>query len=37
MIIPLFMPTRWRDSAAEIEEFDDDDDYSITSALGLVP
>jgi hypothetical protein len=37
MIVPLFMPARWRGTAAEVEEFDDDDDYSVTSALGLVP
>jgi hypothetical protein len=37
MVIPLFMPTRWRGTAAELEEFDEDDDYSVTSALGLVP
>jgi hypothetical protein len=37
MIIPLFMPARWQGSAADVEEFDDDDDYSVTAALGMVP
>lgn len=36
MIIPLFMPSRWRGAGEEIEEYDDDD-QSVTSALGLVP
>ena len=35
MIIPLFMPSRWRSGVAEVEEYDDD--FSVTSALGLVP
>jgi hypothetical protein len=35
MIIPLFMPSRWRGSAAEVEELDDE--YATQSALGLVP
>lgn len=34
MVIPLFMPSRWRTPDADAEEFDDD---SVTSALGLVP
>jgi len=36
MIIPLFMPSRWRSGTSEVEEYDDDD-FSVTSALGLVP
>jgi hypothetical protein len=36
MIIPLLMPSRWRSDVAEVEEYDDDD-FSVTSALGLVP
>jgi CDP-diglyceride synthetase len=35
MIIPLFMPSRWRSAATEIEEYDDD--FSVASTLGLVP
>ena len=35
MIIPLLMPSRWRSGMSEVEEFDDD--FSVTSALGLVP
>ena len=36
MIIPLFMPSRWHGTAAEVEDYDDDD-YAATTALGLVP
>jgi hypothetical protein len=36
MIIPLFMPSRWRSGTTEVEEYDDDD-FSVTSALGMVP
>ncbi len=36
MIIPLFMPSRWRSTATETEDYDDDD-YAATTALGLVP
>ena len=36
MIVPLFMPSRWHGTAAEAEDFDDDD-YAATTALGLVP
>jgi hypothetical protein len=35
MIIPIFMPSRWRSHVAEV--LDDSEDYSVTSALGLVP
>jgi hypothetical protein len=35
MIIPLFMPSRWRGHPAEVEELDDE--YATQSALGLVP
>ncbi len=35
MIIPLFMPSRWHGTAAEIEDYDDD--YAATTAVGLVP
>jgi hypothetical protein len=35
MIIPLVMPSRWRSGTSEVEEYDDD--FSVTSALGLVP
>lgn len=35
MIIPLFMPARWRSASTEVEEYDDD--FSVNSALGLVP
>lgn len=35
MIIPLFMPTRWRAPAADAGVFDDE--FAPTSALGLVP
>lgn len=35
MIIPLFMPSRWRSAVTEVEEYEDD--YSATAALGLVP
>lgn len=36
MIIPLLMPSRWRSGTTEVEEYDDDD-FSVTSALGMVP
>jgi hypothetical protein len=35
MIIPLFLPSRWRTNAAEAEELEDE--YATSSALGLVP
>ena len=35
MIIPLFMPSRWRGNAAEVEELEDE--YATQAALGLVP
>jgi hypothetical protein len=35
MIIPLLMPSRWRSDVTEVEEYDDD--FSVGSALGLVP
>jgi hypothetical protein len=35
MIIPLFMPSRWRSGVTEVEEYDDD--FSVPSALGLTP
>ena len=34
LIVPLFMPSRWRSYLPEVEEYDDD--YATTSALGLV-
>lgn len=37
LIIPLFMPSRWRSYQAEIEEYDDDDFAATSSAVGLVP
>jgi hypothetical protein len=36
MIIPLFMPSRWRSNMTEVEEFEDDE-FATTSSLGLVP
>jgi hypothetical protein len=36
MIIPMFIPSRWRRTTAEVEE-DAAEDYATTSALGLVP
>jgi len=35
LIVPVFIPSRWRSHPAEVEEYDDD--YATTSALGLVP
>ena len=35
LIIPIFMPSRWRRTTAEVEEASEDD--AITSALNLVP
>jgi len=35
MIIPLFMPTRWRGSGEEVLELDEE--YATSSELGLVP
>jgi hypothetical protein len=35
MIIPIFMPSRWRSNMDEVEA--DSEDFSTTSALGLVP
>jgi len=35
MIIPLFMPSRWRSNAIAVEALDDE--YETSSALGLVP
>ena len=35
LIIPLFMPSRWRSSQAEVEEYDDE--FETATALGLVP
>ncbi|HUZ53713.1 MAG TPA: hypothetical protein VMU94_14465 [Streptosporangiaceae bacterium] len=35
MIIPMFRLSRWRSDVTEVEEYDDD--FSVTSALGLVP
>jgi hypothetical protein len=35
MIIPLFTPSRWRSRMSEVDEYDDD--FLVTSALGLVP
>jgi hypothetical protein len=35
LIVPLFMPSRWRSYSAEVEEYDDD--FATTSTLGLVP
>jgi hypothetical protein len=37
LIIPLFMPSRWRSYQSEIEEYDDDDFAATSSTLGLVP
>ncbi len=37
LIIPLFMPSRWRGYQAEVEEYDDDDFAATSSTLGLVP
>lgn len=36
MIVPLFMPSRWRRAMVEIEDLSDDD-YSVHAALGLAP
>ena len=36
MIIPIFMPSRWRSNVTEVEDFSEDYDAT-TSALGLVP
>jgi hypothetical protein len=35
MIIPLFMPSRWRGRDEEVEELEDE--YATSAALGLVP
>jgi len=35
MIIPLFMPTRWRGSGEEVLQLDEE--YATSSELGLVP
>ena len=35
LIIPLFMPSRWRSYETEVEEYDDE--FATTSSLGLVP
>ena len=35
MIIPLFMPSRWRGRGEEVEELDEE--YATSSAFGLVP
>jgi hypothetical protein len=35
MIIPIFMPSRWRSNVTEVEDYSED--YAATSALGLVP
>jgi hypothetical protein len=37
LIVPLFMPSRWRGYEAEVEEYDDDDFAATSSTLGLVP
>ena len=37
LIVPLFMPSRWRSYQAEVEEYDDDDFAATSSTLGLVP
>ena len=37
LIIPLFMPSRWRSYQSEVEEYDDDDFAATSSTLGLVP
>ncbi|HEX6930838.1 MAG TPA: hypothetical protein VF162_01745 [Streptosporangiaceae bacterium] len=37
LIIPLFMPSRWRGYQAEVEEYGDDDFAATSSTLGLVP
>lgn len=36
MIIPIFMPSRWRSQVKEVEDFTSED-LSAASALGLVP
>jgi hypothetical protein len=35
LIVPLFMPSRWRSYQTEVEEYDDE--FATTSSLGLVP
>jgi hypothetical protein len=35
LIIPLFMPSRWRSYQSEVEEYDDE--FATASTLGLVP
>lgn len=35
MIIPLFMPSRWRGRGEEVEELDDE--YATSAELGMVP
>jgi len=35
LIVPLFMPSRWRSYETEVEEYDDE--FATTSSLGLVP
>lgn len=35
LIIPLFMPSRWRAIATEVEDYDNE--LTATSALGMVP
>jgi hypothetical protein len=38
MIIPLVIPSRWRRRRYEfVDDEDDDEDYSVHSALGLIP
>lgn len=38
MILPLFMVSRWRRDLIEVEdEVDEEDNYSVQAALGLVP
>jgi hypothetical protein len=35
MIIPIFLPSRWRGQVKEVEDFSED--YAATTALGLAP
>ena len=36
MVIPLFVPSRWRRAESEVDDFNDDD-IDVPSQLGLVP
>ena len=37
MIIPLFVPSRWRGRGSYLDDIDEDEDVSVEHALGLVP